>query len=175
MRKIFMKSHVSKCIIIPIFHKSVSPSFFQVFNTRILISISSRFYLMWLLWNFDLLTPQKFVGPLWSNMFSSSFSSLEFRVEGSTHSFKQGLNFYGTATVLGDKRREFYVYYDATSDTLVAEIDLPFFQSLSRDGLVKYPLVFKRDDTSNRMEGGKSTWDPIPRRAVRRLQQALTV
>lgn len=63
--------------------------------------------------------------------------------------------------MLGDKQHEFYVYYDSTSDTLEAEIDLPYFQSSSLDGQEKYPLIFKRDDTSNQIAGGKSIWGPI--------------
>ena len=92
-----------------------------------------------------------------------------------SHSFKQGLNFYGTAKVLRDKENEFYVYYDTTSGTLEAEIDLPYFQSSALNGLEKYPLVFKRDDTSNQMAGGKSVWAPISGRALGRFQQAFTI
>ena len=68
--------------------------------------------------------------------------------------FKSGLNFYGTAKVLGEKRKVFQIHYDSGNGTLAAEIHLPFYRAVSTDGKKRYPLVFKRNCEDDKIEGG---------------------
>ena len=86
--------------------------------------------------------------------FSSNFYQLDFQIEGVSETFKKGLNFYGTAKVLREKRQEFHIYYDSSSNTLMADIHLPYYQALSPDGKKKYPLIFKRNNMDDKIEGG---------------------
>ena len=68
--------------------------------------------------------------------------------------FKKGLNFYGKVKVLSKKRQLFHIHYDSDSDTLTADLHLPYYQATSADGKKRYPLVFKRNNQEDKIEGG---------------------
>ena len=75
--------------------------------------------------------------------------------------FKKGLSFYGTAKVLREKRQEFHIHYDSNSNTLAADIHLPYYQTLSPDGKKKYPLIFKKNNMDDKIEGGNHFIDSL--------------
>lgn len=68
--------------------------------------------------------------------------------------FKKGLNFYGTAKVLSRERQLFHMHYDSNIDTMAADLHLPYYQATSADGKKRYPLVFKRNNQEDKIEGG---------------------
>ena len=76
--------------------------------------------------------------------------------------FKKGLNFYGTANVLGQKQQFFHIHYDSNSDTLTANLHLPYYQATSADAKKRYPLVFKRNNQEEKIEGGNDFMEKGP-------------